>query len=177
MIGKALTRKVAATAIAAFVCGGTAFAAAATLPAGDGSRVHAAADESTTGVDESTTGVDETTTAGDLETTTTGDLETTTTGDLETTTTFDGTSVPCNHGHDVSEVAHNTPPGPGHGAAVSDAAHQKCDKGDHEADDEGDDESGEDESGTHGPPADAGHQGAEHSNGHAHSGDDQGEND
>jgi hypothetical protein len=171
MIGKALTRKVAATAIAAFVCGGAAFAAAATLPAGSGSQVHASADESTTGVDDSTT------TTGDLETTTTGDLETTTTGDLETTTTFDGTttSVPCNHGHDVSEVAHNTPPGPGHGAAVSEAAHKKCDKGDDEGDEAGSDDQGENEDGPHGPPADAGHQGAEHSHGqgHAHGGDGQ----
>jgi hypothetical protein len=175
MIGKALTRKVAATAIAAFVCGGAAFAAAATLPAGSGSQVHASADESTTGVDDSTTTGDlGSTTTGDLETTSTGDLETTTTGDLETTTTFDGTttSVPCNHGHDVSEVAHNTPPGPGHGAAVSAAAHKKCDKGD-KGDDEGDDESGE----TDGRPADAGHQGVEHSHGHGHGGDGQGEDD
>jgi hypothetical protein len=155
MTGKALTRKVAATVVAAFACGGAAWAAAATLPAGGGSHVQAAADESTTGDLGSTT-------TGDLETTTTGALETTTTGALETTTTFDGTtsSVPCNHGHDVSEVAHNTPPGPGHGAAVSAAAHKKCDKGD--------DESGESEGGRHGPPADAGHQGAEHSNGHGH---------
>src|SRR3954468_19809873 len=176
MIGKALTRKVAATAIAAFMCGGAAWAAAATLPAGGGSRVQASADESTTGVDESTTTGDlETTTTGDLETTTTGDLETTTTADLETTTPFGGTTtpVPCNHGHDVSEVAHNTPPGPGHGAAVSEAAHKKCDKGDHEGDDQDGDDQGENEDGDHGPPAKPGHQGVEHSHGHGHGGDGQ----
>ena len=147
---------------------------------GGGSQVHASADESTTGVDESTTTGDlESTTTGDLETTTTGDLETTTTGDLETTTTFDGTttSVPCNHGHDVSEVAHNTPPGPGHGAAVSDAAHKKCDKGDDEATRPEATTRARTKTVTHGPPADAGHQGVEHSHGHAHGGDGQGEND
>jgi hypothetical protein len=33
-----------------------------------------------------------------------------------------------NHGQYVSSVAHNVPPGPGHGAAVSEAAHSDCGK-------------------------------------------------
>ena len=44
-----------------------------------------------------------------------------------------------NHGQYVSGIAKSTPPGPGHGAAVSEAAHSDCGKTADEADDEGTD--------------------------------------
>lgn len=42
-----------------------------------------------------------------------------------------------NHGQYVSEVAHETPPGPEHGAAVSDAARSDVGKADHGVDSPG----------------------------------------
>jgi hypothetical protein len=44
-----------------------------------------------------------------------------------------------NHGKTVSSVAHETPPGPDHGEAVSEAARSDCGKSDDDGDDEADD--------------------------------------
>ena len=64
-------------------------------------------------------------------TTTTSDPTTTTESTTTTTTTTLDTTAPtttCNHGADVSKVAHEAPRGHGneHGKFVSAAAHQKC---------------------------------------------------
>src|SRR5690242_12519288 len=93
MLAKGFTRKLVATTVAAFACGGVAWAAAATLPAP--SHVHAADvvdDSSTTGVvdDSSTTVVDDSSTTTEVDgdtTTTVVDEETSTTIVDEVTTT------------------------------------------------------------------------------------------
>jgi hypothetical protein len=51
------------------------------------------------------------------------------------------------HGQKVSQVAHDTPPGPGHGAAVSAAAHDHTGECVHPGGDAADD--------SHGPPAES----------------------
>ena len=138
---KALSRKLVAAAALGLVFGGATIAAAAVAPTG-GSRHNLAVDESTTvGSDPTTTTVDDsTTTTVDDSTTTTVDESTTTTVDEVTTTTMATPTASCNHGQEVSDIAHRAPRGhdapPGaHGKDVSAIAHEKC--GDH-ADDEGD---------------------------------------
>jgi hypothetical protein len=150
MAGIAFARKLAATTVAAIACGGVAWASAAVVPAHGGP--HRAGAESETTVDPgsstttdagaSTTTIDDSTTTTVEAGTTTTTGATTTSTEPETTTTVGGStpSVPCNHGEDVSRVAHTAsrgqegPPG-AHGAAVSAVAHEKCaDAGDHDDD-------------------------------------------
>jgi hypothetical protein len=59
----------------------------------------------------------------------------------EESTEFECPEGAANHGEVVSSVARETPPGPGHGAAVSEAAKSDCGKP--EVDDEADDETEE----------------------------------
>ena len=134
----ALARKLVATTVAAIACGGVAWASAAVVPAG-GHRSASEVSDTTVGPD-STTAPDATSTTAGEATTTTADESTTTTVDEPTSTTTEpvttttvGTpsSAPCNHGANVSQVAHDAPRGhdaePGaHGKAVSAAAHEKC---------------------------------------------------
>ena len=149
----ALSRKLVATAALGLVFGGASIAAAAVAPS-SGSSHNLAVDESTTvapdgstttvAPDDSTTTVapDDSTTSTtvDESTTTTIDESTTTTVDESTTTTTAPPTTPCNHGADVSDVAHSAPrghdAGPGaHGKAVSAIARAKC--ADHHEDEGG----------------------------------------
>jgi hypothetical protein len=150
MPGSAFARKLAATTVAAIACGGVAWASATMVPVHGGPQRSGAASETTvdpgsstttdTGV--STTTVDDsTTTTVEAGTTTTTGATTTSTEPVTTTTVLGPTSpAPCNHGEDVSRVAHTAPRGqdgpPGaHGAAVSAVAHEQCaDAGDHDDD-------------------------------------------
>jgi hypothetical protein len=59
------------------------------------------------------------------------------------------------HGQKVSKIAHDTPPGPGHGAAVSAAAHDHTGECVHPEGDASDDSKG--------PPADS-HSSGDHAN-------------
>lgn len=60
-------------------------------------------------------------------------------------TAFECPEGATNHGEVVSSVAHATPPGPGHGAAVSEAARSDCGKvHDDEALDDGSDDAADD---------------------------------
>src|SRR5882757_4475912 len=111
MARSALARKFVATTIAAIACGGVAWASASMVPAGGGHR-SASEVSDTTAVSDSTTAPDATTTTfGD--TTTTTDETTSTTIEPVTTTTLAGTpsTEPCNHGANVSKVAHAAPRG------------------------------------------------------------------
>jgi hypothetical protein len=63
----------------------------------------------------------------------------------EPPTTDAASGIECaegNHGMTVSSVAHETPPGPGHGKAVSEAAWSTCGKGDDDEADEASDTPG-----------------------------------
>jgi hypothetical protein len=74
-----------------------------------------------------------------------------------------------NHGQTVSSVAQSVEPGPGHGEAVSDAAHSSCGKDADDPDDEDTPDVTTAEAPTtttsHGKPDDVGSQGDEHRNG------------
>ncbi len=145
MITKLVPAKVAAVAVGALLSTGAA-AAAGVLPgtlqsvasdalgavglqvpdgSGSGSDPLDVLDQTTT------TTVDETTTTT-LDDTTTTTLPDTTTTTMPTGGEDDPASTPnactsaANHGQFVSGVARSTPPGPGHGAAVSEAAQSNC---------------------------------------------------
>jgi cytoskeletal protein RodZ len=131
--------------------GGAAWAAsnAGELP---GDAHHAKSAE----VDDSTTTSSDSTTSTSESTSTTSSTSTTTTTmhlDAPKPGAPPASSATCNHGADVSRVAHEAPRGHGneHGKAVSAAAHLKCDKNK-----AGDDAGESNESGgageTHGPP-------------------------
>ena len=140
MAGIAFARKLAATTVAALACGGVAWAAAAVGPAPGPHRAGAESEttvdpESSTTTDAgvTTTSNDDSTTTSVAADTTTSTGVTTTSTEPETTTTAGGATPagPCNHGEDVSRVAHSAPRGqdgpPGaHGAAVSAVAHENC---------------------------------------------------
>jgi hypothetical protein len=68
-----------------------------------------------------------------------------------------------NHGDCVSQAAHDTPPGPGHGEAVSKVAKSYCGKKDKV---EGSDEQGEQENEAPEAETDGGSHGNSNSNGH-----------
>ena len=116
-------RTMAGIVVALVVAAGTAVAATSTgprptvvtNPADEGSTTTAQA-SITTSTEESTT----TTVVAEAGTTTT----TTAKGPAPAT---DG-AHPQNHGACVSAAAHDTPPGPGHGAAVSKVARSDCGK-------------------------------------------------
>ena len=171
MRSMALTRKFVAITVAGFACGGAAWAAAAVMPPAASGHV-GALDETTTVASDSTssTVADSTSsTVVDETTTTVADETTTTTTVPETTTTVGGTTpttVACNHGANVSKVAHEAPRGhdaaPGaHGKAVSAAAHIKCPGQGDGTDDDG--ESGDDVPSTTVPGA-----ATAHGHGHGH---------
>ena len=147
---KALSRKLVATAAVGLVFGGASIAAAAVVPS-TGSSHSLAVDETTTVAPD-----DSTTTVAPDESTTTSHRRRVDDHDRArrvddhhrrrvddhdgstTTTTAVPTTAPCNHGQDVSDVAHSAPrghdAGPGaHGKAVSTVAHEKC--ADHHDDD------------------------------------------
>lgn len=84
-------------------------------------------------LDTTTTTLDDTTTTTVDGTTTTIVNGTTTTTVADITTPPDACTSATNHGQFVSGVARATPPGPGHGAVVSDAAQSDC--GHHSGDD------------------------------------------
>jgi hypothetical protein len=196
MIGKGLTRKAAAVAISAFVCGGAALAAAATMPAPGASHHSVAFDDPTSGVDSSTEAptsddvtTDEPTTEAPTTEAPTTDEPTTEapTTDVPTSVGETTTTLPCNHGSDVSAVAHSAPRGHDaphgeHGKEVSDAAHHKCDHAG-DGNDQGEDsndqggDTGGDQGDAHGGPDTGAQHANSHSNGHASGGGDQGGND
>ena len=142
MITKLVPAKVAAVAMGALLSTGAAAAAGALpdpvqaavsdalgavgLQVPDGSNSGSdpldVLDETTTTTLDDTT----TTTLDDTTTTTLDDTTTTTLDDGTTTTTPDACTSAANHGQFVSGVARATPPGPGHGAVVSDAARSDC---------------------------------------------------
>jgi hypothetical protein len=126
MLGRQRLIKVV-SAIAVSVLSGGAAWGMTNVVTSHSSRVAATeVDSSTSSSVDETSSTESTTTT---EATTTTDDSTTTT--QETTTSVAApTSTPatCNHGADVSRVAHEAPRGDGneHGKAVSEAAHQKC---------------------------------------------------
>jgi hypothetical protein len=136
VLGKQRLIKVASAVIVSLLSGGAAWGmTAAATASSHASRVHPSEiDGSTTSSVDETSSSESTTT----ESTTTSDPTTTT---ESTTTTVDATppAGSCNHGADVSKVAHEAPSGHGneHGKAVSAAAHLKCD-GQDGTDDAGD---------------------------------------
>ncbi|MCU1468318.1 MAG: hypothetical protein JWM72_4246 [Actinomycetia bacterium] len=150
MAGIAFARKLVATTVAAVACGGVAWASAAMAPApGAPHRADAVSETTVDSESSTTTNAGASTTTIDNSTTTTIEADNTTSTDVtttssepQTTTTVSGpkSTAPCNHGDDVSRVAHTAPRGhdglPGaHGAAVSTVAHQKCaNPGDNEKD-------------------------------------------
>ena len=168
MITKLVPAKVAAVAVGALLSTGAA-AAAGALPDPVQSAVSSAlgtvglqVPDGNDGSGSDAADVDETTTTtlGDTTTTTLDDITTTT---LDTTTTTtptgggdDGTGTDActsaaNHGEFVSGVAHATPPGPGHGAVVSDAAQSDCGHQGGDDDDAGEVDDGDDDGENRGP--------------------------
>jgi hypothetical protein len=123
------TAKLAAVAAVAALAVGGMTAAAATVLKGspEPAKVNLVP-----GAAPTTTTTSTTTTTATTTTTTTTTAATTTTA--PSTTTAPVTAPPCpagvkNHGDFVSQVAHDTPPGPEHGQIVSAAAHSDCGKG------------------------------------------------
>src|SRR5690242_20712242 len=118
-------RVVVGIASAVLLASGVAFAAT-----DGGSRPTVTQDEVTTsttvGSDSTSTSVDDSSTS----TTATAEAPTSTTvsPNGSTTTTEHEGEQPENHGACVSAAAHNTPPGPDHGKAVSEVAHSDCGK-------------------------------------------------
>jgi len=133
MLGKQRLVKVLSAVVVSLLSGGAAWGVTA-------STASSHASSESTEVDSSTSSSVEVTSSTDASTTTTEDSTTTT--EASTTTTAETTPTPlapttpvtgeCNHGADVSRVAHEAPRGDGneHGKAVSAAAHQKCEKTD-----------------------------------------------
>jgi len=136
VLGRQRFLKVASAVVVSLLSGGAAWGMTAATASSHASRVHPSEIDGST-----TTSVDETssTESTTTESTTTSDPSTTTESTTTTTTTTLDTTAPtttCNHGADVSKVAHEAPRGHGseHGKLVSAAAHQKCNG----ADDAGD---------------------------------------
>jgi hypothetical protein len=132
MLGRQRLIKVV-SAIAVSVLSGGAAWGMTNVATSHSSRVAATEVDSSTSSSVDETSSTEATTSTTEETTTTDDSTTTT---QETPTSVAApapTSTPatCNHGAEVSRVAHEAPRGHGneHGKAVSEAAHQKCDHG------------------------------------------------
>jgi hypothetical protein len=127
VLGKQRLVKVVSAVVVSVLSGGAAWGMTAATASVHPSRVHPSEIDGST-----TSSVDETTTSESTttESTTTTDSTTTTESTTTTTTTLDATPPPstCNHGADVSKVAHEAPRGHGneHGKAVSAAAHLKC---------------------------------------------------
>jgi hypothetical protein len=119
-------RVVVGIAATVLLASGVAFAAS-----DGGSRPSVSQDEVST----TSTTVDSTTSTSvdDSSTSTTATTEAPTTSTTvapngSTTTTAPSGEHPENHGACVSAAAHDTPPGPGHGKAVSSVAHSDCGK-------------------------------------------------
>ena len=118
MLHKLLRARTAATVVVALMAAsGIAVAATST-----GSRPTFAQEET------STSEADSTTTSVADSTTTSSTSEVTTTTAAPSTSTTAGPGEFKNHGACVSAAAHDTPPGPGHGRAVSEVAKSDCGK-------------------------------------------------
>src|SRR5947207_691052 len=114
------TRTAAGIVVALVIAAGAAVAATDTGPR---PTLPTAAEES------STTSTLEATTSTTVEQTTTSTTEATTTSTTEAAKPDSSAGDhPDNHGACVSKAAHDTPPGPGHGAAVSKVARSDCGK-------------------------------------------------
>jgi hypothetical protein len=128
MLGRQRLLKVASATVVALLSGTAAYAATTATTGSAHARAHASevSESSTSSTDDTSTS--ESTTSSTEETTTT-EATTTTNGDTSTTVAPNTPTTTCNHGADVSRVAHEAPRGNGneHGKAVSAAAHQKCD--------------------------------------------------
>jgi hypothetical protein len=176
VINKLLRARTAA-AVASMVIGASGIAVAATQ---HGARpMSVSADETTTtdpGTTTSSVDGSTTTSTSTPDSTTTTEASTTTTVPPTTTTSAPGGDQFKNHGDCVSQAAHDTPPGPGHGDAVSTVAQSDCGKNKIEADEQGEQENesdGVDEQGEHQNGDSQGSssqgsssQGSDHSNGH-----------
>jgi hypothetical protein len=141
-------RTVAGIVVALVVAAGTAVAATSTGP-----RPTVQSDEVTTTTTEQAT---TTTTAEETTTTSTTAAPTTTTTAPDAGPNHDAHD---NHGACVSAAAHDTPPGPGHGEAVSKVAKSDCGKSAKGGDDGTDEQEA--------PETDA-----SHGHGHGHDGSD-----
>jgi cytoskeletal protein RodZ len=173
MLGRQRLIKVVSAIAVSMLSGGAAWGMTAATsshsPRAAGTEVESSTSSSVdeTSSTESTTSTTEATTTTDDSTTTTDDSTTTT---EETTTTLATTPTsgpaPCNHGAEVSRVAHEAPTGDGneHGKAVSEAAHHKC--GD--AADAADAADPTEKSDVESEHADAAEQGSEHGGGSGH---------
>jgi hypothetical protein len=130
VLEKLLRARTAATVVVALMT--TAGVAVAATSTGD--RPTFAQEETSTSVGDTTTSVDDSTTTSVDDSTTTTESPTTT--EAPTTTVAPSTSTTAgtgsgefkNHGACVSAAAHDTPPGPGHGQAVSEVAKSDCGK-------------------------------------------------
>ena len=115
-------RTLAGIVVAVMIAAGTAVAATSTGPR----PTLPASEESTTS---STEAVTTSTSVVETTTSTTEAPATTSTTEAPAKPGPAGTEGhPQNHGACVSAAAHDTPPGPGHGAAVSKVAHSDCGK-------------------------------------------------
>jgi len=114
-------RTVAGIVLTLVIAAGTAVAATDTGPRPTVLEGDETTTTSTTELATTSTAVEETTTS-----TTEAPTTTTTAAAKPDTPSHDG--HPDNHGACVSAAAHDTPPGPDHGAAVSKVAHSDCGK-------------------------------------------------
>jgi uncharacterized membrane protein YgcG len=150
------TRKLAAVAVgAALIVGGVTAAAASVFKGPNGpstviipsqtpstSTSSTVAGTSTSAAPTTSTTAASTTSSSVAESTTTSSVAESTTSSVPDTTP---PAIICpedveNHGDFVSGVAHETPPGPGHGDAVSEAAKSDCGKKDKDATEADDDD-------------------------------------
>jgi cytoskeletal protein RodZ len=134
MLGRQRLVKVLSAVIVSLLSGGAAWGVTASTASPHGSSASTEVDSSTSSSIDETSSTEASTTTTEDSTTTT-EASTTTTVAEDTTTPLEPTTPvtgECNHGADVSWVAHEAPRGDGneHGKAVSDAAHQKCDQAD-----------------------------------------------
>jgi hypothetical protein len=159
---------------AVLLASGVAFAAGE-----GGSRPAVSQDEvssTSTSVDQSSTS----TSLDDASTTSTVESTSTTAAPNGSTTTTEAEHEhPENHGACVSQAAHDTPPGPDHGKAVSDVAHSDCGKNTtassepNENENENENEAPEQENEQHGSQSgDHGNSGSDHGGGHGGPGQD-----
>jgi cytoskeletal protein RodZ len=130
MLGRQRLIKVV-SAIAVSVLSGGAAWGMTNVATSHSSRVAATEVDSSTSSSVDETSSTESTTSTTEETTTTDDSTTTTQETPTSVAAPTSTPATCNHGAEVSRVAHEAPRGHGneHGKAVSEAAHQKCEQG------------------------------------------------
>ena len=135
MLGRQRLIKVVSAVAVSVLSGGAAWGMT-NATSSHSSRVAATEVDSSTSSSVDATSSTESTTSTTEETTTTDESTTTTEETTTSVSTPASTAPTCNHGAEVSRVAHEAPRGHGneHGKAVSEAAHHKCDDGAEAAD-------------------------------------------